>query len=112
VGEQRYHHKKLLEGRPSSLTPRRIELLNDLGFDWNVFDAQWMDKYRRLQDHVRINGGVLNRGGRRSIPRQDKEMRNWILHQLKLYRAKHHRGESSSLSDDREKMLKELGFPW
>jgi hypothetical protein len=106
VGEQRYHYKKWIEGRtPSSMTPERMRLLDEIGFDWNVFDARWLDKYERLKEHVRINGAV------RAIPRRDGELRNWVRHQLKLYRAKE-RGVENSLTDDRENKLKELGFPW
>jgi hypothetical protein len=109
VGEQRYHYKKWIEGRPHSITGERMRLLDAIGFDWNVFDAQWLDKYERLREHVRINGAANSAG--RVIPRHDKELLNWIRHQLKLFRAKRG-GAVNSLTDDRENKLKALGFPW
>jgi Helicase associated domain len=107
VGEQRYHYKKFREQRPNSMTPQRIELLNEIGFEWNVFDAQWNEKYERLREHVRMNGP----GRVVSATRHDREIQNWIKQQVKLYRAKL-RGETSSLTDEREEKLMALGFPW
>lgn len=107
VGEQRYHYKKFREQRPNSMTTQRIELLNEIGFEWNVFDAQWNEKYERLREHVRMNGP----GRVLSTTRHDREVQNWIKQQLKLYRAKL-RGGTNSLTDEREEKLKALGFPW
>jgi Helicase associated domain len=107
VGEQRYHYKKFREQRPNSMTTQRIELLNEIGFEWNVFDAQWNEKFERLREHVRMNGP----GQVVSATRHDREVQNWIKQQRKLYRAKL-RGETNSLTDEREEKLKALGFPW
>jgi Helicase associated domain len=107
VGEQRYHYKKFREQRPNSMTAHRIELLNEIGFEWNVFDAQWNRKYERLREHIRMDGPrrVL------STTKHDREVHNWTKQQLQLYRAKV-RGKTNSLTDEREEKLKALGFPW
>jgi len=108
VSEQRYHYKKFTDGRrKSSMTPKRFKLLDSLGFEWDVFEARWMQKYQELEEFVRING-------KGSLPtyQQNATLRRWIKHQRVLYRKKHDEGESNSLTDKREALLDELGFPW
>ena len=41
VAEQRKQHKLFHVGKNSSITPRRIELLDRIGFAWNAQEAAW-----------------------------------------------------------------------
>ena len=66
VNKQRQLHRKhIMEGQRNSLTPQRIRVLEQMGFEWtaNAKDATrrrneriWMDHYGELRDHRRVHG--------------------------------------------------------
>jgi Helicase associated domain len=47
----------------TSMTPRRLSLLQELDFCWNVLDAKWLQRYRELQEYIVINNTVHLRRG-------------------------------------------------
>jgi hypothetical protein len=106
VGDQRYCYKKFREGRPSSMAPERVDLLNKLGFVWFVPHLIWSEKYRLLEEHVRING--LG-----SLPpwKDSNNLRSWAANQQKLYRNRM-QGANNTMTQERIKKLDRLGFPW
>lgn len=108
VSDQRQHYKKFAEiGRRSTMTPKRFKLLDALGFEWDVLEARWMQKYQELEEFVRINGK-----GSTPTYQQNAPLRRWIKHQRVLYWKKHEEGMSNTLTDKREALLDQLGFSW
>lgn len=94
------------KGRWHSLSEERLELLARVDFQWDAWEARWMQKYQELADYVRING-------KGSIPsmRTNKVLRCWVIQQQKQYKQKL-KGETAALNEKRKDLLDELGFPW
>jgi hypothetical protein len=106
VRDQRYHYAKYREGRISSMTPERIQLLNEISFVWNVLDMKWNDKYQQLQHYMQIHGiGTI------PSSKSHKKLRRWMQEQVKHYR-KRIDGKDSAMTDTRLQQLQKLGFPW
>lgn len=105
VGEQRYHFKKLREGRPTSMTPERIARLEQLDFAWNAYDVLWMHKYGELRQYMALRGK-----GRVPSLKNNPVLRRWVDQQRRLYRAKILDGAKNSLKPERETLLRELGI--
>lgn len=106
VGEQRYHYKKMKEGRSSSMTPERLALLKELDFEWNAIEARWMQKYEELKEFMRVNGiGVV------PTMKQNRALSSWVKYQRKQY-TKYMEGRKSSHTTKRKALLDALHFPW
>ena len=56
VKRQKYQYKLYQDGRHSTLTAERIELLNDIGFIWDSHVARWEKKYLELQQFYYDHG--------------------------------------------------------
>ena len=65
VNKQRQLHRKHMEGQTSSLTPERIQVLEQLRFQWSVDaknatrqknDRVWMERYDELKEYRRVHG--------------------------------------------------------
>ena len=77
----------------------RIDLLNALGFVWNVQDHEWHTHYEKLVKFQRENGHCI-------VPnmfKQDKAFGTWIAAQ---------RGMKDTMSQDRKALLAKLDFVW
>jgi len=108
VGVQRYQYKLWKEGKPCFMTQQRYEMLCEIDFVWNARDARWLERYRELKEHYELNGAY----GALPSPKHDSSLRAWCIQQRKLYKRKHEDGARTSLTDERERLLEELGFPF
>jgi hypothetical protein len=84
-----------------ALQPKRIELLEDLGFAWRAIGEPWEVRYAELLQFKEKYGSC-------KVPLKDPENRAlgvWVVNQ----RSKKKRGE---LTTDRERLLTEAGFVW
>ena len=124
VNKQRQLHRKHLEGQTSSLTPERIQVLEQLGFQWSV-DARvatreknnrvWMKRYGELKDYRRAHGTC-----RVPSDHPNTKLVSWIKVQRREYRRllKIDGGEgegddvttTSSLTPERIQLLDAIGF--
>ncbi|KAI2509139.1 hypothetical protein MHU86_5258 [Fragilaria crotonensis] len=59
VAEQRKQYKLLQDGKNSSITSRRIELLDKIGFAWNAQEAAWERHITDLKAFKAENGDCL-----------------------------------------------------
>ena len=52
VNRQRTEHRKLQSGKPSSMTPERVEDLNRLGFTWAIRESHtsWEERFVELKE--------------------------------------------------------------
>ena len=89
----------------SSLSPRRLELLNKIGFDWEQEGGrtreQWMRQYQSLKEYKSKHGHFI-------IPRDNldlKSLRTWFF----IQRSKYKKG---ILDLSRIKLLDALGVEW
>lgn len=90
------------------LSKDRERLLNELGFEWNILQMKpWIEHYYALQKfklqngHFRIPPNYCYDDSSNNL----SSLGAWVYHQRQLQRKGY-------LSEEREKMLNELGFEW
>lgn len=102
IDTQRQQFRKHKRGRPSTLTPKRIQLLEDAEFAWSAHDAAWLQKYNELAQHVNINGvGAA----------PPKHLATWVWNQRRQYQQRLE-GQKVPLTDERLHKLFQLGVLW
>jgi len=107
VKRQRYQMKQKQDGKHSTLTDERQDLLQKLGFVWDSHDAAW---------EYRFNDLILYRAkyGHTNVPTQCSENPSlgiWAKGQRRQYRL-HCNGERSTMTESRIRRLDEVDFPW
>ena len=90
VGKQRASYKK---GR---IEQDKINLLEELGFVWDIDDKKWREKYQLLRVYQVQNGHC-------DVPQMDGSLGMWVSNQRQ-------RNTNFLLRQDRIKMLKQAGF--
>ena len=106
VRSQRAQYKPFREGAPCTMTVERVELLDQLNFQWRV-KCDWMKQYRELEDYYNYHGDSripTNWPNNRSLGR-------WVDRQRTAYR-RHMAGNRSTMTKERIKMLEQLDFRW
>ena len=78
--------------RKNRLEPYKVELLNELGFEWNPLEDQWIESYAKLKKYVETSG-------RLPMLRDDEALCYWMYDQRKRV----------ALSDEKTALLRELG---
>jgi hypothetical protein len=107
VGTQRKQYKLYLQGEKSHMTTFRIQELESLGFEWDMYSAAWEDRLRELADYRRIHGHC-------SVPQKYSEnpkLGKWVTAQKFQYRL-HAEGKISPMTTLRIQALESLGFEW
>ena len=86
--------------RKDKLKPQRLESLNELGFVWDISNAQWEDGFKYLVTYKEEFGDCLV-----PISFQSNVYRlgGWVCKQ---------RGQKERLTPERIKRLNDLGFVW
>lgn len=102
------------------LSTSQVTKLDELDFVWNVNDYQWQQKYEQIREFIQENDHS-------HLPstKEYKALQAWCGTQRKLYRAKHNLTDDNSpiigtassrttsvLTDERESLLKDIGFDW
>ena len=87
--------------KKDKLTKLQIELLDSIGFMWNVLDEEFEDKIEELLKYKSIHGDLL-------VPRRYPENPK-LANAVQLFRQNKDKG---ILSEDRIERLDEIGFVW
>jgi len=98
VSKMRSEFQKRENGKESSLTDGRIATLNNLGFDWVVYEA-WEIRLQKLREFRQTNGHCR-------VPQkypQNPSLGHWVASM---------RRRKSSLTVERIAALNNLGFDW
>ena len=86
----------------------RIKRLNELGFVWNKYEAQWQLMLGQLGEYKGKHGHCL-------VPREYGEGKPklgiWV-HTQRTHYAKLQNGKPATMTEDRINQLDELGFVW
>lgn len=85
----------------------RIQKLESIGFEWDPQRAQWNTMYDKLKAFHGTHGHC-------KVPKGysiDLELANWVRNQRLEY-ANMERGKKSRMTEDRLKLLNDLGFTW
>ncbi|VEU38589.1 unnamed protein product [Pseudo-nitzschia multistriata] len=92
-----------------TLSDKRVELLERLGFVWDVPRAQWEDSYRRLLEYQREQLEAGREASQSTMVPQhydkDPQLATWVKEQRQCRKNK-------SLPPDRERLLEKIGFVW
>lgn len=114
VDTQRVQYKKLqqrigngeVNAKSSRLTEDRIEKLNGIGFVWSIRD-DWRTHFNSLVQYKNAKGDC-------NVPARypaNKKLGIWTMSQRQQYK-KYQAGKASSLTDERIRLLEEIGFTW
>lgn len=104
VGQQRFQYKLFTEGKPGGIAQERIDLLNELDFVWNTFDAIWSTRYEELRQYHEQHGNCR-------VPfeyHENPALASWVVEQRRTYKQSARDG----MPQDRINQLEELGFEW
>jgi hypothetical protein len=107
ISTQRYHYRLKLEGKTSSMTLPRIEALQSLGFEWEVFATAREDRLSELADCRKIHGNC-------NVPKnysENTKLACWVSHQRQQYKMRAE-GKKSPLTSFRIQEMEILGFDW
>lgn len=85
------------------LSKDRVELLEEIGMVWSVYDVQWLEYYGMAREYFQENGNLF-------IPRQyttndGEKLGIWISTQRRQY-------SDGLLSTERIQMLEKIGMAW
>jgi len=109
VTEQRRQYKAMREGKDSLLTKDRVNLLELIGFVWQVRQRTgWQDRFEQLIEFKAKNNGST------IVPQHYAENRalgKWVAKQREQYRLLS-MGKHSFLTPDRVQQLKSIDFVW
>jgi hypothetical protein len=107
VAEQRKQYKLLQDGKNSSITEKRVELLDVLGFAWNAQEAAWDKHISDLKAFAAEFGDCLVPLNHPTYPK----LGLWVKEQ-----RRHHtlmrQGKPSHMTEERARALDAVGFCW
>ena len=99
-----YTQRKNLAKNLPCLTPKRKELLNKIGLNWELsalHQAKWMQMYEQLKEFHRVYGHTL-------VPTtQNKKLADWVCKQRRSKRRK-----ESCMTPKRKELLEQINFNW
>jgi hypothetical protein len=118
VQDQRTMHKNLRHGKPSSLTPERIQRLLSIGFQWNVaktLPLSWEKRYQQLVEYKEKHGHC--NVPQKATPGAPVGLGNWVLEQRRSYKTttdqdSTHPSKTKKLSTEQIEKLEKIGFQW
>lgn len=106
VKKQRTARKRYNKGKQSSMTKKRIQSLNDLGFVWKP-TVSWKERRQQLADYKAQVGNA-------NVPQdytKNKPLGTWV-HNQRSQRKLFEEGKQTTMTKDRIQSLNELGFDW
>jgi hypothetical protein len=107
VGTQRNQYKMHLDGKTSSMTPSRLQALEEIGFEWNCVGAIWDDRLSELADYRKIHGHC----NVPAIYSENTKLGAWVRTQRSQYKL-HQEGKTSRMTNLRIQELESIGFEW
>eukprot|EP00980_Cylindrotheca_fusiformis_P011773 scaffold2811_cov102-Cylindrotheca_fusiformis.AAC.6 len=106
VKRQRYQYKLLRSGSKSSnMTPRRIQLLESIGFVWELRVAIWNQRFQELVAFKEANGHF-------NVPASNQKLSIWVKCQRRQHRLFLSGRKPSNMTIDRIEALNSIGFVW
>jgi len=102
---QDFHHQQQKQ-------QQRIELLNNIGFCWNIYESNWNQRYNELVQFQKVHGHT-------DVPQKNSPLGPWVARQRYFYRQLQHVNNSSSAADNplhcnptRIQALNKINFCW
>lgn len=107
VKRQRRQYKLLNEGKASTMTKDRIDILKAEGFVWDSHEVVWMERYEEICRYSERHNHCC-------VPSHYKEnpqLGSWVKCQRRQYKL-FWDGKSSSMTTQRMNKLDKIGFVW
>mmetsp|Transcript_8789 Transcript_8789/g.18877 ORF Transcript_8789/g.18877 Transcript_8789/m.18877 type:complete len:697 (-) Transcript_8789:102-2192(-) len=107
---QRNEYKRLRSNEPSLLTARRLQMLNDLGLEWNNKKTlKWDERFEQLKGFKQKHAHCI-------VPRNYEEddaagLGKWVAQQRHAYKLMKE-GKSSTMTAERAKQFNDIGMVW
>jgi hypothetical protein len=107
VKRQRYQNKLKNEGRHSTMTADRKDILEAMGFVWDSHRAAWEERLNELtefsRNHVHCNVPS-------TFP-ENSQLSVWVKCQRRQYKL-YWKGQRSNMTKERKEKLDALCFDW
>ena len=108
VKRQRRQYKLMKDGdKKSTMTPDRVQLLNDEGFIWDSHEVVWRERYDQILTYKERHGHCRVPSYCKEIP----QLASWVKCQRRQYKL-FWEGNRSSMTLERIQSLEEIGFTW
>eukprot|EP00538_Stauroneis_constricta_P011409 CAMPEP_0119556036 /NCGR_PEP_ID=MMETSP1352-20130426/8089_1 /TAXON_ID=265584 /ORGANISM="Stauroneis constricta, Strain CCMP1120" /LENGTH=660 /DNA_ID=CAMNT_0007602925 /DNA_START=261 /DNA_END=2243 /DNA_ORIENTATION=- len=107
VKRQRYQMKLKLEGKHSTMTTERQEILENLGFIWDSHKAAWEERLHELRQFCSNHGHT-------NVPStypENPQLSVWVKCQRRQYKL-YVKNQKTNLTEERKMQLDSLGFVW
>jgi hypothetical protein len=94
-----------LQGKRSPMNLSLIQELESLGFEWDIYSANWQSTLSELADYRKIYGHC-------NVPknyRENSKLAYWVVRQRQQYKL-HREGKRSRMTLPRIQALKSLGL--
>jgi hypothetical protein len=107
VKRQRHQYKLKTEGQPSTLSDRRQQSLNEIGFVWDSHSSAWMERYNQLIEYRQEYGHC-------NVPtnwEHNRQLSVWVKSQRRQYKL-YATGSRSTITAERVAMINSLNFDW
>jgi len=110
VSTQRISYKKFLNGNTScGIVKRKIQLLNNIGFEWNITSlVSWDDRYEELVIYAKEFGNAR-------VPTKfpaNQPLGNWVNKQRSNYKKFLNGNALSGITKEQIQLLDNIGFEW
>jgi hypothetical protein len=119
VRRQRHQFKRAKQGRRSTLTVNRVQLLEQVGFKWDKHSLAWFENFERLKlfykIHNHCNVPTSNCGSIVFGTKEENDrLLNWCKRQKRAIRAylKNEAAVGSRMDAKRFELLQSIGFQW
>ena len=100
---------RYVRARQEELSEERLQMLEDLGFVFNVYEDQWSNKFRELKNLLGEAGRSDVGSSISALISERSPLHRWIRHQRGEY-AKLKRGKKSTMTEDRVSLLESIGM--
>lgn len=94
-----------LEGRRHFLSPKRLQQLEKLGFEWEQRSTMWDRNYQELWDYWKSNGHC------HVTALENRKLCNFVQNQRQEYR-RYVAGNATTLTPERMEALQRINFDW
>jgi len=106
VRHQRVNYRNFQKGNLSTrMTESRIELLDQIGFEWNSQVHSWETSYEQLVTFATENGHTR-------VPKSNRLLAYWVQAQRSNYKISRNGDPSSRMTEKRIDLLEKIGFEW
>ena len=111
VKRQRYQYKLFhATGKHSAMSKERVDILNGMGFVWDIHRTSWEGKFVQLQAYSKEHGTTNITMSKNCTP-EHRELSVWMKCQRHA-KKRHDRGGKSTITIDRINKLNSIGFDW